>query len=186
MVRIGYQGDIGSNSEEAAKNIAKTLGLTDVEFVPLINSKRVIEELKAKNIDYGVVASLNSTTGVVEETAKALRKQKYSVKATAMLPIHHCLFKRKYVRTKDLKVIASHIQALNQTKINREKYYPFCKEIAVEDTALAAKQLSEGNLSNEIAVICRKNAGEMYGLELVRENLEDDNFNYTIFVCITF
>ena len=35
-MKIGYQGMIGSNSEEAAKSIASKLCINDVEYVPLI------------------------------------------------------------------------------------------------------------------------------------------------------
>ena len=50
----------GSNSEQAAKNLAIKLKLQEVEFVPLISSRRVIGELKRGTIDYAVVAIKNS------------------------------------------------------------------------------------------------------------------------------
>ena len=42
-MKIGYQGMVGSNSEEAAKKMVDRLGLEDVEYVPLISSKMLLE-----------------------------------------------------------------------------------------------------------------------------------------------
>ena len=103
--------------------------------------------------------------------------------STEILPIHHCLYKKKSVKVEDIRVIASHIQALNQTVENRKKLFPNCKEKEVEDTALAAQLLATGILPNECAVLCRKNVGEMNDLELIKENLEDHKDNCTKF-CI--
>ena len=55
MIRIGYQGIEGSNSEEAARKIAKQLKLSEYELIPLVTSKTVIDKLKRDEIDYGVV-----------------------------------------------------------------------------------------------------------------------------------
>ena len=57
MIKIGYQGEIGSNSEEAARKFVLNFKLVDVKLIPLINSKTVIENLKSKCIDYAVVAT---------------------------------------------------------------------------------------------------------------------------------
>lgn len=55
MIRVGYQGIEGSNSEEAARKIAKQLKLSEYELTPLVTSKMVIDKLKRNEIDYGVV-----------------------------------------------------------------------------------------------------------------------------------
>ena len=55
------------------------------------------------------------------------------------------------------------------------------KSIEVEDTGKAAKDLADGVFSDEYAVLCRKNAGEMFGLCLIDENIEDYKDNRTHF-----
>ena len=54
----------------------------------------------------------------------------------------------------------------------------------MEDTAIAARYLADGRLPEDTAVLCRKNAGEAFGLHLVAENLEDDPRNMTEFILI--
>ncbi|MGL5259919.1 MAG: prephenate dehydratase [Lachnospiraceae bacterium] len=181
MLRIGYQGAIGSNSEEAARQIAERLQMEQVEFVPLINSKPVINALLEGTIDYAVVATKNSVAGIVKETEEAVEGIELVSIETQVLHIHHCLFKRKEVDIEELKAIASHEQALKQTQANRLNYFSNLREVEVEDTAIAARYLSEGRLEESIAVLCRKNAGELYGLEMIYENLEDNRENFTTF-----
>ena len=100
---------------------------------------------------------------------------------TTILQIHHCLFVKKETKRENIKCVASHPQALKQTHNNRMKYYPKASTEKMEDTAIAAKYLYEGKLPETTAVLCRKNAGEMYDLELIHENMEDRSDNYTEF-----
>lgn len=181
MIRIGYQGEIGSNSEEAAKRFIAKYDLKEVELIPLINSDIVIEHLKNKNIDYAVVATKNSTAGIVKETFDAIKDQYLQLVATEILPIHHCLYKRKDIPLNKISTIASHTQALKQTAINRKTLYPNLEEKEVRDTALAAQDLHNGKLSKNYAVLCTKRAGELNDLELIQENLEDSDSNRTEF-----
>lgn len=180
-MKIGYQGIVGSNSEIAAKNIAKEIGIKDPEFIPLVSSKRVINKLKIGEIDYGVVAIKNTLGGTVSETFNAIKDEYLELISTDILQIHHCLFKKPEVDKSSISVIASHIQALLQTEENRMVKYPKCTELEIEDTAIAAKYLNEGKLDSNVAVLCRKEAGEYYNLEMIEENLEDRNDNYTEF-----
>lgn len=180
-MKIGYQGIKGSNSERASRILSEELKLNDIELVPLTISENVVRELKLKNIDYGVMAIENTVGGPVLETRKALLDANVAVLEEVVLEIHHCLFKKSGVNVKNIKNIASHIQALIQCKKNIEKLFPNCKIIETEDTSIAAKYLKEGILSDNTAIICSKSAGDMYNLELVKENIEDSSNNYTTF-----
>ena len=180
-MKIGYQGIEGSNSEAVAKLMAVKLKMKNVEYIPLISSKSVIGELKRGNIDYGVVAVKNTLGGTVKETFEAIKNEFLELVTTEILQIHHSLFKRKDVEMTNIKSIASHIQALKQTKENRKRLFPDCEEVEMEDTALAAKYLADGTISEETAVLCRKETGIDYGLELIYENLEDNSENFTEF-----
>lgn len=181
-MKIGYQGIMGSNSEEAAKKIVEKLKLMDVEYVPLLSSKNTIGHLKRKQVDYAVVAIKNSIGGTVVETFEAIQNNYLELVTTEILQIHHCLFKKNSeVNSADLTKVVSHIQALKQTEATRKELFPSLVEIEIEDTAIGAERLATGLLDDNVAVICRKNAGENFGLQLVRENIEDNGENYTEF-----
>lgn len=177
-MKIGFQGDLFSNSEEAAFKFSKIHKIKTPCFIPLISSRRVVTALLNKEIDYGVLALENKIAGPVQETLNAL-SNKIKMIDTLTLPIHHSLF----IKNKDSKIdsITSHIQALKQTVKYRKEKFPDIKELEAEDTALAAKKLSTGQYPENYAVICRKNAGEFYHLYLIDENIEDDKTNETLF-----
>ncbi|WP_430974233.1 prephenate dehydratase [Sunxiuqinia rutila] len=182
MIKIGYQGMAGSNSERAAKKIAEKLNLTDVELIPLISSKSVIGMLKRNEITYGVVAVKNSIGGIVEETYNAIKTEFIDLVATELLDIHHCLFtKSSDIPLTQINQIASHPQALKQCKNNIQEKFGDIKLKEVEDTAISAKYLEKGKLGLETAILCSKEAGENHHLHLVAENFEDNRDNVTEF-----
>lgn len=181
--RIGYQGIPGSNSLAAAKKMAVRLGWDDVEYVPLVTSKGVVDALKTGDTDYGVMAYNNHIAGTVVETEKALVDFPHTILAKDCIPIHHCLFVHDESVTV-IDTVASHIQALKQCACSLERLYPDAKWQELEDTAIGARYLHEGVLPSTTGVLCRKDAGESFGLHLLLENLEDNPENATDFFLI--
>lgn len=180
MIRIGYMGIPGSNSEAAAMEFRERNGLADAELVPLMDSRGVVDAMEKGECEYGVVATRNIVAGPVEETERSLDGKDWMETIDEIwVPIHHCVF----VKDPSLPVnrISSHIQALLQCRNNLDSLYPGVERIESEDTALSAKQLAEGDLPGDSAVLCRSNAGEMFGLVMVHENIEDDPTNMTQF-----
>lgn len=180
-VTIAYMGIPGSNSEQAAVEFATKMNWDEYELLPRVDSRGVVDAMDLEGADYGVVAVANINAGPVEETARALEgRDDIEFVLSFWMPIHHCVFvKPGYDRP--IRHIASHIQALLQTKDNLERLYPGTDRIEVEDTAVAARYLSEGKLSEDTAVVCRRNAGYMFGLYMVHENIEDRSDNMTEF-----
>ncbi len=182
-MRISYMGIPFSNSEEAANKFASSMGWNDVELVPAMTAEGVVASISSGESDYGVVAYSNITAGKVIETEIALKGRNNIVKiSTDTVPIHHCIF----TKNKDSKIrkISSHIQALLQTKNSLDRLYPGTERVEVEDTAYAAEMLADGRLQNDTAVVCRKNAGDHYGLFMAHENVEDRKDNMTTFILI--
>lgn len=180
MIRIGYMGIPGSNSEEAAREFRERNRLDGAELVPLMDSRGVVDAMERGECEYGVVASENIVAGPVEETIRSLEGKDWIETIDEIwVPIHHCVF----VKDPSLPVnrVSSHIQALLQCRNNLEKLFPGVERIESEDTALSAKQLAEGDLPADSAVLCRGNAGEMFGLVMIHENIEDDSTNMTQF-----
>ena len=181
-MKIAYQGIPGSNSEAVSVLFAQNQGFIAPEYIPAVHSQGVIDLLKSGEADYGVMATRNLMAGTVGESDNALSTLSHRVIDAQWLSVHHCLFVKN--RASRFDTIASHIQALGQCKNNLRNRYGGCRLLEVEDTALAARMLADGTLPENTAVLCRKNAGEMFGLHLVAENLEDDPRNMTEFVLI--
>ena len=179
MPGIGYMGIPFSNSEEAASLLAKKCNLTDQELIPLMSSSNVIDSLLNRTVEYGVVAVKNAVAGPVIETENALAGKPLDIIGTIDIPIHHCLFVKDIDATID--TVSSHVQALLQCQRNLEALCPGCERIEMEDTAYAAEMLANGEYPINTAVVCRKDAGNHYGLILKAENIEDDKNNITTF-----
>lgn len=182
MVIIGYQGVEGSNSERAALEFAQKSKFNSYQLLPLVSSFNVLDNVIKKRVDYGVIAVRNSSGGTVEESKIVLDHLNIQKKDEVTIPIHHFLFvKDENVTLEDIDSLASHPQAFKQCKTTLETTYENLTLIDDEDTATAARKLSLGILERNFGVLCRKNAGEMNGLYLLRSNLEDRPDNKTTF-----
>lgn len=179
-VSVAYMGIPGSNSEQAANDFASEMGWDDYVLLPRVDSRGVIDAMDREGADFGVVAVANINAGPVIETREALAgRDDIEFVRSFWVPIHHCVFVRD--DCPGVRHVASHIQALLQTAGNLERLFPDADRVEVEDTAVAARYLAEGRLSPDTAAVCRRNAGEMFGLRMIHENIEDRSDNMTEF-----
>lgn len=180
-IKIGYQGVVGANTERATKLFLNHFKNYDVEIIELVNSINVVNALKDKTIDYGVMAVRNTTCGFVLESSTALKGEPIIEHLSCLLPVHHHLYMKQNVPTATITYIISHQQALMQCANTLKTNYSNAKLIEIDDTAVGAKWLSEGLYSDYCAVLCTKTAGELYNLQLVKEHLQDNYDNMTEF-----
>ena len=182
MIRVGYMGIPFSNSAEMSRRLSESLGLGECEHVALKSSRGVVDALMAGTVDYGVLAVSNRFAGTVMETQDALAGHPIEILRLEWMPIHHCVF----VKDGDVGVtkLISHVQALMQSERTLRELYPDAEFVECEDTAYAAEMLSNGTIGFEYAAVCRKDAGEHYGLTLVHENVEDNRENMTQFAIV--
>lgn len=197
VYRIGYQGIEGSNAQYAAQALFRKLcalqqgracGTQEEEsgelrcvYLPLISSMNVVAAISSGDADFGVLAVRNTIGEMVTETQDALELEPFGKLLSVRMPIHHDLFVLPGTEPGQLSRIVSHPQALRQTARTRARLYPQLAEEPWEDTAKAAEDLAAGILSPDCGVLCRREAGERFGLTLLRERLEDRADNLTEF-----
>ncbi len=181
-IKIGYQGMLGSNSYVAAQQLAHLHGFMDVQYIALVQSQKVVDALLKKEVDYGVLAIKNTLGGEVIETKNALAGITYTCLQQTTLQIQHHLY--SIDESSDIQVVASHVQALLQCKNALQTQYPDAQWQELEDTAIGAKYISEHVLDKHCGVLCRHEAGQMYGLVLREECMQDDENNFTDFILI--
>ena len=175
MVKVGYQGIEGSNSEDAAKKLCEIKGIKDFELVPLVTSRGVVEKLDSNEIDYGVMAYKNNIGGKVQETMDALSMISYELAGRCELLIHHCVFVYdSSVKLSNITKVVSHEQALVQCQHYIQLRFPQAEIVKSLDTAISARQLKDGVIDKTAAVICKKAAGIGRDLYLIDENIEDE------------
>lgn len=174
---LGFQGEHGAYSEVAAH--AYGPGLVSI---PCPSFHEVFKEVESGQLDFGIVPVENSIEGAVNEVNDLLVDTGLSVVGEAIIPIHHCLLALPEQDYRDLKTVYSHPQALGQCRgfISRHKLEarPFY------DTAGAAVMLREQK-PPATAVIASKLCADLYHLEILKENIEDNDSNRTRFVVLS-
>jgi prephenate dehydratase/chorismate mutase/prephenate dehydratase len=174
---VGFQGEHGAYSEVAAYSYGPSL-----IPIPCPSFHEVFREVESGQLDCGIVPVENSLEGAVNEVNDLLVGTKLRIIGEATIPIHHCLLALPEQDYRDLRTVYSHPQALGQCRgfIARHKLEarPFY------DTAGAAIMLREQKPA-ATAVIASKLCAELYHLEVLKENIEDDDSNKTRFVVLS-
>jgi prephenate dehydratase len=184
-LKIGVSGLEGSFSEEAANYYCHKEKIKDYQLAYLISAENVLQALDKGEIDRGVFPIENSNGGIVYEAVYAMSKHIFNILKIFEIDVRHCLMAKKGVNTADIKKIASHDQALKQCRMYLKRKWPDVEMVQWEDTAKAAKDLSEGKISPDTAVIAPKRAAELYGLDVLEEGVQDLKFNFTTFLFVS-
>ena len=184
-IKIGVMGDIGSFSEEAANYYCSKNGIKSYELAYLIKADKVLGSLKDGKIDKGVFPIENSNGGIVYEAVHAMSKYTFNIENLFDIDIRHCLLVKKGTNPGDIKKIASHPQALKQCRMYLKRKWADVELEEYSDTAEAAKDLSLGKISADVAVIAPKICASIYKLDFLEEGIQDLKFNFTTFIAAT-
>lgn len=173
----GFQGEHGAYSEVAVKEYGK--GLVPIPCLEFVD---IFEAVGKGQLDYGVVPVENSLEGAVTVVNDLLVETDLQIVGEVKVPIHHCLLALHDTDYRDIKVVYSHPQALAQCRgfIARNKLEPR----PYYDTAGAAMMLANER-PKAAAAIAGRLCAEMYDLEVLKENIEDHESNYTRFVVLS-
>ena len=184
MITIGIQGGKGSFSEEAASEFAKNHGITDTEVIYQISSKSVLGGVENGVTDYGIIAMENAQGGVVIESVEALAKHRCKIVEMFHITVNQNLLGLAGTYVGDVTEIHSHQQALRQCKNYLSEHFWTRPLIEEDDTAEAARRLSEGKLPPTAGVIANKTCADLYDLEVLQESIHDLKHNLTLFLAV--
>lgn len=182
MQKIGVMGGLGSFSEEAAVYYCQKNAIEKFELKYLITAENVLKSLADGEIDLGIFPIENSNGGIVYESVYAMAKYNFQIEKMFEIDIKHCLLVKSGTKTSDIKMIASHQQALKQCRMYLKRIWADVDLQEYRDTAEAAKDLSDGILSADVAVIAPRVCAKIYGLEILEEGIQDLKFNFTTFI----
>lgn len=178
---IAFLGPLGTYSEEAA---LKQFG-EGRNAVVCSSIDEVFRTVEADQADYGVVPVENSTEGAVGLTLDLLLASPLKICGEITLPIHHSLLSKQN-DIRQISHVFSHAQSLAQCHEWLNKNLPNAKREAVTSNAYAAQMIhdlvsAEGTFA---AAIASKRAAELFGLNVLAENIEDDPKNTTRFLVL--
>ncbi|QGU93985.1 prephenate dehydratase [Clostridium bovifaecis] len=177
-INAGFQGVHGSFSEEA---LLEHFG-EGVIAHNVTEFEDIFKALKNNEIDYGVLPIENSSTGGIVEVYDLLRKYGFFIVGERTIKVSHNLLGVKGAKIEDIKEVYSHPQALQQSS-EFLKNYPKWNCIPYRNTAASAELVRNEN-SKEKAAIASKKAGEIYDLDIIRDDINYNKNNYTRFIII--
>lgn len=183
-LRIGYLGPPGSHSHDAA---VKQFG-SSVSFEDLHEVAGVFTEVIRGHCHYGLVPIENSTIGGVVETLDAFIEHGAEIRiyAELVLNVHHALLAN--CQPREIKRVHSKPEALGQcrnwlsTQFPGAELVPAASTSRAVQTAKAEHLLEPGRGSAAIGSVL---AGQLYGVNILFEKIEDNPNNLTRFFIIS-
>lgn len=173
---VAFLGPLGTFSEEAANKQFGGLS-SPVQCSSIDEVFRMVESGK---VDYGVVPVENSTEGAVGRTLDLLMATSLNICGEIELAVHHNLLSKTTELSK-IRRVYSHAQSLSQCHEWLNQNLPGVELQAVVSNAEAAKLAVA---EDGAAAIASKRAGELFGLDILAENIEDDPKNTTRFLVL--
>ena len=175
-LRIGFLGPEGTFSHHAA---ARKFGQS-VDYVPLAEIPGVFEEVVRGHIDYGLVPVENSIGGGIVDTLDAFLHSSAKICAEVQITVHHNLLAKG--PWEEITKICSKAQVFGQCRNWLSATAKDRMHVPVESTTAAARMAKE---EPGVAAIGSKQAADLYDLQIVFENIEDDPNNITRFFVIS-
>ena len=175
--RISFQGEPGANSDTACRNM-----FPNMEPMPCATFEDAFNAVESGKADLAMIPIENTIAGRVADIHHLLPDSKLHIVGEYFLPIHFQLMVLPGVKIEEIKAVYSHIHALGQCRkvIRKHKWKP----VVAGDTAGAARLVAqEGERAN--AALAPLLAAQLYGLDIVAENVEDTENNVTRFIVLS-
>jgi len=175
--KVAFQGEPG-----AYANLAALEALPGKQYIPSPTFDHAVDAVKRGETDLCIIPVENSLMGRIADIHHLLPDAGLHIVGEHFLPIHHQLLGLKGAKLENLKSVYSQGPALAQClKIIRER------KLRAEnwhDTAGSAKHIAELKDPTAAAIASRL-AGELYGLEVLKANVEDEHHNHTRFLIMS-
>ena len=175
-LKIAFQGEPGANS-----HIAIVEAYPDAEPMPCATFEDALSAISSGEADLGMIPIENSVAGRVADIHHLLPDSGLHIVGEWFLPIHHQLMAPRGAKLAEIKAVESHVHALGQCRrVIRERGI---KPIVSGDTAGAARDIAERG-DKTTAAIASRLAADIYGLDILIEDVEDETHNTTRFVVL--
>lgn len=175
--KIAFQGEPGANSDTACRNVYPTM-----EPLPCPTFEDAFNAVETGKADLAMIPIENTIAGRVADIHYLLPESRLHIVGEYFLPIHFQLMVLPGVQRSEIKTVHSHIHALGQCRkfIRKNGWKP----VVAGDTAGAAKLVSDVR-DRTMAALAPRLASDLYGLDIIQEDVEDTENNITRFVVLS-
>jgi len=175
---VACQGVEGANSQAACD---KLLPRGNIMYVKTFEA--VFDAVESGLCQFGVVPIENSANGSVRSVYELLQRKHFSIVRATTLHIRHELLAKPGTKLSEITEIYSHEQAIGQCSRYLTGLNGKVKITPCANTAIAAKMVAEG-INPHAAAISSHPCAELYGLSVLKDDIQDSDNNYTRFICI--
>jgi len=175
---IAIQGAEGSNHHKVARDFYGS----NIELKECMSFDALVARLLEGSATDGVMAIENTIAGSIIPNYALIDSNNLHIVGEEYLNIHHHLMALPGQTIKSIKEVWSHPMALLQCKEFFKKY-PHIKLVEDVDTAEVAKRIAKENIKG-IAAIAPKIAAEIFGLQVLEDDIQTIKDNSTRFVIV--
>ena len=175
--KIVFQGEPGANSHLAAREV-----FPDYEAVPRSTFEDAFAAISVGEAGLGMIPIENSVAGRVADIHHLMPHSGLHIVGEHFMPVRHQLLAPKGATLKDIKTVESHVHALGQCRKVIRKLG--VKPVVAADTAGSAREVAEIGDKTRAAIASRL-AAEIYGLDILAQDIEDEDHNTTRFIVLS-
>ncbi len=176
--KVVYQGVEGAYSQIAMEAYFGT----DVSGYPVDSWRGAMEAIQAGEADYAVLPIENSSAGIVGENFDLMLEYENYIVAEKTIKINHVLLGLPEAELSDIQSVYSHPQALMQSIDFLEEHKNWDR-IPAKNTAMAAEQVVQEQDKSKAAIASSRTA-ELYGLKILKDNINYSKDNSTRFIIV--
>ena len=187
--RLGYTGVPGSYAYEVLMNLLKNNKNMDIHNIEnnknifhFNSHKDLVEAVHTNEIDIAILPIENSIVGEVRDSIDLINTKNIHIIGEVRHKISHNLLGVKGSKIEDIKNVYSHEQAFMQCSQFLSKHEWHLNRMT--NTAISGKYIASKN-DKENACIANMKTKEVYGLELLEQNINNEEENYTRFFIIS-
>jgi len=175
--KIVFQGEPGANSDIACRE-----AYPDYTPVPCATFEDCFAAVSSGDAELGMIPIENSVAGRVADIHHLMPNAGLHIIAEWFLPIRNQLMAPNGASLDTIKTVESHVMALGQCRrVIRELKL---KPIVNADTAGSAREVADSKDITRAAIASRL-AAEIYGLNILKENVEDESHSTTRFIVLS-
>lgn len=172
---VAFQGERGAYSEDAC---FKYFG-NEVDTKPLMDFQSVFEAVEKDRVTHAVVPVENSIEGSVAQVNDLLLDHDLTISGETIVPVKHYLMAYAGTSLDTVEEVLSHPQALGQCRKFLANH-PEWRIVPSYDTAGSARMVAEAK-RKDLAAIASKRAASVYGLKILKEDIQSEEVNFTRF-----
>ena len=175
---VACQGVEGAYSQQACEKIFRS---PSIMYCKTFDN--VFSAIESGLCEYGILPIENSLAGSVNSVYDRLISRNCYIVRSARIKIDHTLLVPSGTKLEDIREVWSHEQAIQQCSDFLSEH----KQIRVNissNTAAAAQMVAESG-RRDVAAISSGRCAQLYGLEILKTDIQNNSNNHTRFICIS-